>query len=79
MRRLWDLVHIMKTEKRIGMQEHLPCYPSLAAFIASDPDQTSAIYKGFNRLAPRHLLHLQSQLAELEAEQDRLDREQHHE
>jgi vacuolar-type H+-ATPase subunit I/STV1 len=78
-RRLRDLAHIMDSEKSVGMQEHLPGYPSLASFIASDPDQTSAIYKRFDRLASRHLLHLQSQLAELEAEQDRLDREQHHE
>jgi hypothetical protein len=73
-RRLRDLAHIMDSEKSAGMQEHLPGYPSLASFIASDPDQTSAIYKRFDQLASRHLLHLQSQLAELEAEQDRLDR-----
>jgi len=69
----------MDIEKRAGMKEYLSGYPSLAAFIASDPDQTSAIYKRFNRLASRHLLHLQSHLADLQAEQDRLDCEQHKE
>ncbi|KAF2182350.1 hypothetical protein K469DRAFT_586666 [Zopfia rhizophila CBS 207.26] len=55
---------------------YLPGYPSLAAFIASDRDQTAAIYRRYNRLAARNLLHLQSELAELEAEQDRLDEEE---
>lgn len=50
-------------------------YPSLAAFIASDPDKTTFIFKRFNRLAARNLLHLQSELAKLEAKQDDLDRQ----
>ncbi|ORY09579.1 hypothetical protein BCR34DRAFT_540591 [Clohesyomyces aquaticus] len=53
-------------------------YPSLAAFIASDPDQTAAIFRRFNRLAARNLLHLQSELAELESKQDQLDEEECH-
>ncbi len=48
-------------------------YPSLAAFIASDKDKSIAIFKRFDRLAARNLLHLQSQLSELEVWQDRLD------
>jgi len=77
--RLLDIFHIMDIEKQAGTQDYLPGYPSLAAFIASDPDQTSAVYKRFNRLASRHLLHLQSHLSDLQAEQDTLDREQHRE
>lgn len=50
-------------------------YPSLAAFIASDKGKSTAIFRGFDRLAARNLLHLQSQLASLEAWQDRLDEE----
>ena len=50
-------------------------YPSLAAFIASDPDKSSSIYRRFDRLSARNLLYLQSELAELEARQDRLDEE----
>jgi len=45
-------------------------FPALAAFIASDRDGTSAIFKRFNRLAARNLLYLQCELAEL---QDKLD------
>lgn len=48
-------------------------YPSLAAFIASDPDRTAGIYKRFDRLAARNLLYLQSELADLQAELDVLD------
>lgn len=62
----------MDIEKGTTDQSFLSGYPSLAAFIASDRDQTTTIFKRFNRLAVRHLLHLQSQLAELQAEQDAL-------
>jgi hypothetical protein len=48
-------------------------YPSLAAFIASDKNKSTAIYRRFDRLGSRNLLHLQSELAELEARQDALD------
>ncbi|OCK84034.1 hypothetical protein K432DRAFT_289795 [Lepidopterella palustris CBS 459.81] len=51
-------------------------FPSLAAFIASDQDKTAAIFKRFNRLAARNLLHLQSGLAELQAKQDELDEQE---
>lgn len=61
-----------------NISPHLHGYPSLAAFLASDPDQTTAIYKRFNRLAARHLLHLQSELAELQSQQDQLDEEERH-
>ena len=50
-------------------------YPSLAAFIASDPDKSTAIYRRFDRLSARNLLYLQSELVELEAQQDALDAE----
>ncbi|OCL01209.1 hypothetical protein AOQ84DRAFT_351025 [Glonium stellatum] len=55
---------------------HLTGFPSLAAFIASDQDKTAAIFKRFNRLAARNLLHLQSELAELQAKQDKLDQQE---
>ncbi|KAM7206467.1 hypothetical protein V8F20_002816 [Naviculisporaceae sp. PSN 640] len=45
-------------------------FPSLAAFIASDPDRTAGIFKRFDRLAARNLLNMQAELAEL---QERLD------
>ncbi|MCJ1460132.1 hypothetical protein MMC28_010511 [Mycoblastus sanguinarius] len=50
-------------------------YPSLAAFIASDRDKSTAIYRRFDRLSARNLLYLQSELVELEARQDELDAE----
>ncbi|KAH7074132.1 hypothetical protein FB567DRAFT_190544 [Paraphoma chrysanthemicola] len=50
-------------------------YPSLAAFIASDPDHTSLVFKRFDKLAARNLLYLQSELAELQAKQDQFDTE----
>ena len=50
-------------------------YPSLAAFISSDKDGTTAIYKRFNRFAARNLLLLQSELADLQIQLDKFDLE----
>ena len=50
-------------------------YPSLAAFIASDRDKSTAIYRRFDRLSARNILYLQSELVELEARQDKYDAE----
>jgi hypothetical protein len=50
-------------------------YPSLAAWIARDPDHEAFVFRKFNRLAARNLLHLQSQLITLEHEIDQLDEE----
>ena len=55
--------------------EYVRGYPSLAAFIASDCDRSTAIYRRFGRLSARNLLYLQSELVELEARQDALDAE----
>ncbi|CEI70987.1 hypothetical protein FVEN_g9651 [Fusarium venenatum] len=56
-----------------GQKQYIDGFPSLAHFIASDRDGTSAIFKRFNRLAARNLLVLQSELAELEAKLDSYD------
>jgi hypothetical protein len=48
-------------------------FPSLAAFVASDADKTTLIFKRFDRLAARNLLHLQSELARLQKKLDSLD------
>jgi hypothetical protein len=59
-----------------GMQiRYVTGYASLAAFIASDPDHSTAIYRRFDELSARNLLYLQSELAELKARQDELDQE----
>lgn len=54
-------------------RKYIKGYPSLAAFIASDSYNSTAIYRRFTRLSARNLLHLQSELMELEARQDALD------
>ena len=48
-------------------------YSSLAAFIASDRDKSTQIYRRFDYLSARNLLLLQSELAELEAWQREFD------
>ena len=53
-------------------------YPSLAAFIASDRDKSTWIYRRFDRLSARNLLYLQSELQELEERQDAFDAEDLH-
>lgn len=50
-------------------------YPSLSSLIASDYDHSTFISKRFDRISARNLLYLQSELAELEAQQDGFDRE----
>ena len=50
-------------------------FASVADFIAKDQDNTSTIYRRFDRLAARNLLYLQSKLQKLEAIQDELDKE----
>lgn len=50
-------------------------YASLASFIASDVDKSTAIYRRFDRLSARNLLFLQSELEELQDLQDQFDAE----
>lgn len=50
-------------------------FASLADLIASDADHATAIFRRFDRLAARDLLFYQSELAELQAQQDEYDRE----
>jgi hypothetical protein len=71
----------MDTEAVAGMSlAPLDGFPSLAAFIASDPDHTSLVFRRFDKLAARNLLYLQSELAELQAKQDQFDvQDQSHE
>ena len=58
---------------RSAQTRYVKGYPSFAAFIASDTDKSTHIYRRFDRLCARNLLCLQAELAELEAQQDRLD------
>lgn len=59
----------------MGNQAYIDGFPALAAFIASDPDRSTFIYKRFDRLASRNLLTLQSELADMQSQLDAFDRE----
>lgn len=48
-------------------------YPALASWIARDPDNETFVFRKFDRLAARNILHLQSKLIALEREIDQLD------
>lgn len=50
-------------------------FPAVAAFIARDPDNETFVFRRFKRLSARVLLHLQSELAELEHQLDEIDEE----
>jgi hypothetical protein len=67
----------MTRDLEIGMTEmqYVKGYPSLASFISSDKDRSTAIYRRFDGLAARNILYLQSELAELEAQQKMFDAE----
>ncbi|KAF2963919.1 hypothetical protein GQX73_g9659 [Xylaria multiplex] len=64
----------MALGKERGQAWHyVPGFGSLADFIASDSDHSTAVYRRFDRLSSRNLLYYQSELARLEAIQDRFD------
>lgn len=65
---------IVPDVERRGAAQALDGYPSLSKFIASDPDRTTLVFKHFDRLAIRNLLYLQSELEDLQAQQDEFDR-----
>lgn len=48
-------------------------YPALARWMALDPDYEGFMFRRFDRLSARNLLHLQSRLLELESKIDHLD------
>ncbi|KAF2652005.1 hypothetical protein K491DRAFT_781433 [Lophiostoma macrostomum CBS 122681] len=48
-------------------------YPALAAWIARDPDSETFVFRKFDRLGARNILHLQSKLIALEHDIDQLD------
>ncbi len=57
--------------------EHAPYrqlgYPALAEWIAGNPDYETFIFRRFDQLSARNLLHLESQVAELERQLEVLD------
>ena len=60
-------------ELATSRSEYVNGYASVANFIARDQDNTSTIFRRFDRIAARNLLYLQSKLQRLEAIQDDLD------
>ncbi|CAO2657901.1 Nn.00g071610.m01.CDS01 [Neocucurbitaria sp. VM-36] len=48
-------------------------YPGLAAWIARDPDSETFVFRKFDRLAARNILHLQARLVALERDIDQQD------
>ncbi|KAF1956893.1 hypothetical protein CC80DRAFT_444140 [Byssothecium circinans] len=50
-------------------------YPSLAAWIARDPDNETYVFRKFDRLSARNLLNLQNELMDLESKIDSMDQE----
>lgn len=50
-------------------------YPSLAAWIARDPDNETYVFRKFDRLSATNLLNLQNELIALEADIDSADEE----
>ena len=62
-------------EKGYGSVPPVADLPSLATFIASDPDGSIFMCRRFDRLSARNLLQLQNELMELEVQQDNNDAE----
>ena len=50
-------------------------FAGLADFIASDKEHSTSIYRQFERISARNILYIQSELRELELQQDAFDRE----
>jgi hypothetical protein len=62
-------------EKDGQPNKHPIGFPSLASFIVEDADHSTVIYNRFDRLSTRNILYLQSELAELQRQQDEFDQE----
>lgn len=60
-------------EKEGSHYDYVSGFGSLASFMASDSDHSPLIFRRFDKLAARDLLYYQSQLAQMQAEQDELD------
>ena len=63
------------TNKERGLWNPRDGFPAVAAFVARDPDQETFIFRKFKLLTARTLLHLQSELVNLEQQLASLDRE----
>ncbi|OCK82399.1 hypothetical protein K432DRAFT_391296 [Lepidopterella palustris CBS 459.81] len=50
-------------------------YSKFAAFIVADPDKSTTIFRRFDQVTARNLLILESEIAELEAQLDSIEKE----
>jgi hypothetical protein len=64
-----------KNQKTRKWTAYQPGYVQLAAFIADDPDNSTTIFRKFDRLSARTLLHMEIEIARLEHELEELDQE----
>src|SRR3954453_9546626 len=67
--------HVRDEEMDLFEASYVPGYAPLAAFIAKDPDHSTAIYHRFDELSARNLLYMQSELFELKAKQAEFDQD----
>jgi hypothetical protein len=58
-----------------GENELLPGFPATSGFIARDPAKTTVIFRRFDQLAVRNLLHLEARLTALEELQNTFDQD----
>ncbi|KAF8858694.1 hypothetical protein BDZ45DRAFT_390166 [Acephala macrosclerotiorum] len=54
-------------------RQYVNGFPKVAAFIASDQDHSTSVYRSYHRLTSRNLLIIEAELFELERRQDELD------
>ena len=64
-----------RMESRRERKEILEGFPQTASFIAKDPGKTTLIFRRFDQLAVRNLLHMEARLAALERLQKPYDRD----
>lgn len=69
------MVRQTDVEMKQPKKRYVNGYPSLAAFIASDKDHSTSIYRSYHRVTSRNLLYLEAELFELEKKLDDLDNE----
>lgn len=62
-----------RAERTGSHYDYVSGFGSLASFMASDSDHSPFIFRRFDRLTARDLIYYQSQLSQLQAEQDELD------
>ena len=68
-------MNTMASQTQVELGYHRDGFPALAAWMNRDPDHETFVFRKFNRLGARSILHSQSRLVALEKEIDDLDEE----